>query len=65
MNMEKSTREDHRRERFSNSVGAGDSMVAGFVTGYLNTGDYEKAFELELQLEVPAHLSIGWQKKKM
>ena len=28
------------------SVGAGDSMVAGFVTGYLNTGDYEKAFEL-------------------
>ena len=21
-------------------------MVAGFVTGYLNTGDYEKAFEL-------------------
>ena len=29
-----------------NSVGAGDSMVAGFVTGYLNTRDYEKAFEL-------------------
>lgn len=29
-----------------NSVGAGDSMVAGFLTGYLNTGDYEKAFSL-------------------
>ena len=29
-----------------NSVGAGDSMVAGFLTGYLNTGDYEKAFKL-------------------
>lgn len=29
-----------------NSVGAGDSMVAGFLTGYLNTGDYQKAFEL-------------------
>ena len=29
-----------------NSVGAGDSMVAGFLTGYLNTGDYEKAFRL-------------------
>ena len=29
-----------------NSVGAGDSIVAGFITGYLNTGDYEKAFEL-------------------
>ena len=23
-----------------NSVGAGDSMVAGFVAGYLETGDY-------------------------
>lgn len=29
-----------------NSVGAGDSMVAGFLTGYLNTGDYGKAFQL-------------------
>lgn len=29
-----------------NSVGAEDSMVAGFLTGYLNTGDYEKAFRL-------------------
>ena len=29
-----------------NSEGAGDSMVAGFLTGYLNTGDYEKAFRL-------------------
>ena len=29
-----------------NSVGAGDSMVAGFLTGYLNTGEYEKAFRL-------------------
>lgn len=27
-----------------NSVGAGDSMVAGFVTGYLNTKDYGEAF---------------------
>lgn len=31
-----------------NSVGAGDSMVAGFLTGWLNTGDYEKAFHLGL-----------------
>lgn len=29
-----------------NSVGAGDSMVAGFLIGYLNTGEYEKAFRL-------------------
>lgn len=27
-----------------NSVGAGDSMVAGFVAGYLNKTDYKKAF---------------------
>ncbi|MDD6236537.1 MAG: 1-phosphofructokinase [Clostridiales bacterium] len=31
-----------------NSVGAGDSMVAGFLAGYLNTGDYAKAFQLGL-----------------
>lgn len=29
-----------------NSVGAGDSMVAGFLAGYETTGDYEKALEL-------------------
>ncbi len=29
-----------------NSVGAGDSMVAGFVAGYLQSGDYEQAFRL-------------------
>lgn len=28
-----------------NSVGAGDSMVAGFLAGYLETGNYKKAFE--------------------
>ena len=27
-----------------NSVGAGDSMVAGFVAGYLDSKDYEQAF---------------------
>lgn len=29
-----------------NSVGAGDSMVAGFLAGYLQTGDYKEAFKL-------------------
>lgn len=29
-----------------NSVGAGDSMVAGFVTGYLRTGEYREAFRM-------------------
>lgn len=28
-----------------NSVGAGDSMVAGFLYGYLTTGSYERAFK--------------------
>lgn len=31
-----------------NSVGAGDSMVAGFLTGYLTTGDYKEAFRMGL-----------------
>jgi len=29
-----------------NSVGAGDSMVAGFLAGYLRHGDYQEALEL-------------------
>lgn len=32
--------------RVVNSVGAGDSMVAGFLAGYLGTGDYSEAFKL-------------------
>lgn len=29
-----------------NSVGAGDSMVAGFLTGYITTQDYREAFKM-------------------
>lgn len=29
-----------------NSVGAGDSMVAGFIAGYLENNNYEKAFKM-------------------
>ena len=29
-----------------NSVGSGDSMVAGFITGYINYQDYEKALKM-------------------
>lgn len=29
-----------------NSVGAGDSMVAGFLAGYLENNDYKKAFKM-------------------
>lgn len=31
--------------KVKNSVGAGDSMVAGFMYGYLSTGSYENAFK--------------------
>lgn len=29
-----------------NAVGAGDSMIAGFMAGYLETGDYARAFRM-------------------
>ncbi|MFR4351812.1 MAG: 1-phosphofructokinase [Roseburia sp.] len=32
--------------RVVNSVGAGDSMVAGFLAGYLEKGSYERAFQM-------------------
>ena len=31
---------------FINSVGCGDSMVAGFISGYIKTGDYAHALKL-------------------
>ena len=36
---------DAPKGRLVNSVGAGDSMVAGFLAGYLEHGSYRKAFE--------------------
>ncbi len=33
-------------QKAKNTVGAGDSMVAGFLAGYLKTGDYEHALKL-------------------
>ena len=32
--------------KLKNGVGAGDSMVAGFLAGWLEAGDYEKAFRM-------------------
>lgn len=32
--------------KVKNSVGAGDSMVAGFIAGYLTSGDYKEAFKM-------------------
>ena len=34
--------------KLKNSVGAGDSMVAGFLAGYLAKGDYAEAFKMGL-----------------
>ncbi|MBQ3933408.1 MAG: 1-phosphofructokinase, partial [Lachnospiraceae bacterium] len=31
-----------------NAVGSGDSMVAGFIAGYLEKNDYEYAFKMGL-----------------
>lgn len=36
------------RGKVINSVGAGDSMVAGFIAGFLSTGSYADAFRLAL-----------------
>lgn len=37
-------RSEAPKGKVKNSVGAGDSMVAGFIAGYLASGDYEQAF---------------------
>ena len=37
-------RSEAPKGKLVNSVGAGDSMVAGFIAGYTETGAYEKAF---------------------
>ena len=38
-----------------NSVGAGDSMVAGFMTGYLNTQDLQQALYWVLRQDLLRH----------
>lgn len=37
---------DAPKGEVKNSVGAGDSMLAGFLAGYEENGDYEKAFHM-------------------
>ena len=46
-----------------NSVGAGDSMVAGFVAGYLQTGDYRTALRLGTACGSATAFSLGLAKK--
>ena len=49
--------------RVVNSVGAGDRMVAGFVAGYLQTGDYETALRLGTACGSATAFSLGLAKK--
>ena len=46
-----------------NSVGAGDSMVAGFVAGYLKSGDYTTALRLGTACGSATAFSLGLAKK--
>lgn len=39
---------DAPRGEVINAVGAGDSMVAGFLAGWLESNDYKKAFQMSL-----------------
>ena len=51
------------RGRVVNSVGAGDSMVAGFVAGYLQTGRYDDALRLGTACGSATAFSLGLAKK--
>lgn len=42
-----------------NSVGAGDSMVAGFLAGWLETGDYDRALRLGVAAGSATAFSLG------
>lgn len=48
-----------------NSVGAGDSMVAGFLAGWLETGDYGYALKLGTATGSATAFSIGLAEKGM
>lgn len=53
----------HRRSapqgKVVNSVGAGDSMLAGFVAGYLQTGSYEEALRMGTACGSATAFSLG------
>lgn len=46
-----------------NSVGAGDSMVAGFIYGYLNGGSYADAFRYGVCTGSASAFPKNWQQK--
>ena len=46
VNKEKSFYIEAPKGKLVNSTGAGDSAVAGFLAGYIETKDFEKAFKM-------------------
>lgn len=50
--------------KVQNSVGAGDSMVAGFIAGYLESGDYEQAFYMGICTGSASAFSEGMATKE-
>lgn len=50
--------------KVQNSVGAGDSMVAGFLAGYIKTGDYDYALKLGTAAGSATAFSIGLAAKE-
>lgn len=47
-----------------NTVGAGDSMVAGFIAGYRETGDYEQAFKMGIATGSASAFSMNLATRK-
>ena len=47
-----------------NTVGAGDSMVAGFIAGYLENGDYEQAIKMGIATGSASTFSINLATKE-
>ena len=51
--------------KVKNSVGAGDSMVAGFIAGWIGTGDYSYALKLGTAAGSASAFSIGLAEKPL
>lgn len=47
-----------------NTVGAGDSLVAGFIASYFNTHDYQKAFTYSVACATASACSEGFAQKE-
>lgn len=55
---------DVPKGKLINSVGAGDSMVAGFIAGYLNTDSLNEAFKMGVATGSASAFSEGLAKKE-